>query len=439
MADEKEQEKKDEHRDEQQDSEARKKPQNPRKKRTIRFVVLAVIVVALIAAVPIYAYYAARESTDDAQVDGHLIPISPRINGTVISVLVNDNQRVRAGQELVRLDPADYQVNLEQSQAAVATAEATAAESSVNVPLTNINTTSQVSTSGAEVEQTVAGVRSAQKAADAARARLEVSNASLLQAKANYDKAQKDLARYKDLVEKDEISKQDYDAALASADASTAQVQSAKADIMAAQHTLDQSMAEVDQARAKLSSAQIQRRQSEDVRPRQAQVSEARYKQALAQAKQAAANMDLAKLNLGYTHIIAPVDGVISRKTAEPGMQVAQGQQLMSLIPLDDVWVTANFKETQLRKMREGQRVEVKSDRFGGGRIYRAHIDSFAGASGAKFSLLPPENATGNYVKVVQRIPVKIILEPGENRDHLLLPGMSVEPTVLLDSNTSQN
>ncbi|MBV9264736.1 MAG: HlyD family secretion protein [Acidobacteriaceae bacterium] len=425
--------------DEQHDSEARRRPVNPRRKRTVRFVLLAILVVAIIAAIPIYAYYTARESTDDAQVDGHLIPISPRVSGTIVSVLVNDNEPVKAGQELVRLDPADFQVTVQQAEAAVATAEANTSESSANVPLTNINTRSQVSTSFSEVEQNAAAVNSAQKAADAARARLDASKAALTQAQANYQKAQKDLVRYRDLVEKDEISKQDYDAAQAAADAGAAQVESAKADIMAAQHTLDQANAEVQQSRAKLATAEIQRRQSQEVRPRQTQVSEARYKQALAQVKQSQANLDQAKLNLGYTHVVAPVDGVVSRKTAEPGMQVTAGQQLMSLIPLDDVWVTANYKETQLRNMHTGQHVSIKVDTFGSSREYRGHIDSIAGASGAKFSLLPPENATGNYVKVVQRIPVKIVLEVGENRDHRLLPGMSVEPTVLLDSGKGQN
>ena len=420
--------------EQQGDSEAQKKPRNPRRTKTIRFIVLALIVVGVIAAIPVYAYYSVRESTDDAQVDGHLVPVSPRIGGTIISVLVNDNQPVKAGQELVRLDPADFQVAVEQAEAQLATAAANTTESSVNVPLTSINTRSSVSTSATQAEQSVAGVKSAQQGADTARARLDAANSALVQAQANYVKAQKDLARYRDLVDKDEISKQDYDSAQAAADASAAQVQSAKAEITAAQHTLQQSMAEVDQAKARLATALIQRRQSEELRPKQEQVSEARYKQAQAQVKQSQANLDQAKLNFSYTSIKSPVDGVVSRKNAEPGMQVAPGQQIMAIVPLDDIWVTANFKETQLRKMHTGQRVEIEVDTFGSGAKYRGHIDSISSASGARFSLLPPENATGNYVKVVQRVPVKIVLEPGENRDHRLLPGMSVEPTVLLNT-----
>jgi membrane fusion protein, multidrug efflux system len=416
------------------EGEPEKRPANPRRKRTIRFIVLAFLVVALIAAIPIYTYYSVRESTDDAQVDGHIVPISPRISGTIIAVLVADNQPVKAGQELVRLDPADYQVAFEQAQAQLANGEASVAESTANVPLTTINTRGQVRTSVTQVNQYVAGVSAAQQAVNAARARLNAANAALAGRQANYVKVQRDLARMKSLVEKDEISKQDYDAAVAAAEASEADVNSAKADIVEAQHNLDQAMAEVDQARARLATANVQRRLSEQVSPKQLAVSEARYKAALAQVKQGQANLDQAKLNLGYTVIRAPLDGVISRKNAEPGMRVSPGQQITALVPLDDVWVTANFKETQLKKMRVGQHVEIEVDTYGSSRKYNGHIDSIAPASGAKFSLLPPENATGNYVKVVQRVPVKIVLEPGENRDHRLLPGMSVTPTVLLNT-----
>jgi membrane fusion protein, multidrug efflux system len=421
------------------DSESRKRPRGPRRTRTIRFVVLAIIVLAVIAAIPIYAYYSVRESTDDAQVDGHVVPISPRITGTVFSVLVNDNQPVRAGQELVRLDPADYQVALDQAKALLATAEATTTESEVNMPLTNITTRSSVSTANTQLDQSQAAVTSAQQAVNTARAKLNSANADLAARQASYIRAQKDLVRVKDLVDKDEISKQDYDAAVAAADAGSAQVDSAKADVVAAQHSLDQAIAEVDQARARLATALVQKRQSEETRPKQVAVTEARYKQSIALAQQRQADLAQAQLNFGYTIIKAPVDGLVSRKTAEPGMQVAPGQQIMSLIPLDDVWVTANFKETQLRKMHVGQKVEIEVDTFGSSREYKGHIDSIAGASGARFSLLPPENATGNYVKVVQRVPVKILLEPGENRDHRLLPGMSVVPTVLLDTDIQQN
>lgn len=412
----------------------RRKQPDPRRKRTIRLVVLAVLVVGLIAAIPIWAYYSVRESTDDAQVDGHLVPISPRITGTILSVLVNDNQPVKAGQELVRLDPADYQVALSQAEANLANVQATTAESEVNIPVTNINTRSQVSTSSTQVDEARAGVASAQQAVGVSRARISSANSALAQAQANYTKAQNDLRRYRDLVQKDEISKQDYDSAVAAAAANSAQVDSAQSAINEAKHTLDQSTAQLGQAKARLANAVVQQRQSQQIRPKQVAVSQARYKSAQAQVKQRQADLDQAKLNLGYAILRAPVDGIVSRKSAEPGMQVAPGQQIMVLVPLDDVWVTANFKETQLRKMRVGQKVEIEVDTYGSSQKYRGHIDSIAAASGAKFSLLPPENATGNFVKVVQRVPVKLVLEPGEDRNHRLLPGMSVAPTVLLNS-----
>jgi membrane fusion protein (multidrug efflux system) len=413
--------------------EDRRRGQDPSRKRKIRFIVLAVLVVAAIAAIPIYAYYSVRESTDDAQIDGHVIPISPRISGRIVSVLVDDNQPVKAGDPLVELDPADYQVAVAQAQAQVLTAQANILESQTNVPLTNITTRSNVSIGSTQINQAQAAVESARQAVNGERARLNATKAQLAQSEANALKAQKDLARYKDLVDKDEVSKQDYDSALAAADASAAQVESAKAQVVAAQHALDQAVAQVNQAKAQLATTQVQYRQYRQVEPKQVAVTQARYKQAEAQAKQSQAALEQAKLNLSYTVIKAPVNGVVSRKTAEPGVQVSAGQQLMSLIPLDDVWVTANFKETQLKHMRVGQAVEIEVDTFGG-RQYRGHIDSIAGASGARFSLLPPQNATGNYVKVVQRIPVKIVLDPGENRDQQLRPGMSVVPTVLLNT-----
>jgi membrane fusion protein (multidrug efflux system) len=406
---------------------------DPQRKRTVRFILLAILVVAVIVAIPIYAYYSVRVSTDDAQVDGHIVPISARISGTIQAVLVNDNQQVQVGQTLVRLDPADYEVAQAQAEAQLANAQATTTESRVNVPLTDITTLSQVRTTSSQVEEAQAAVTSAQQAVNSARAKVTAASADLAGRQATLVKAQSDLKRYQDLVSKDEISKQDFDAATASAQAAAAEVDSSKANVVASQHALDEAVAQLNVSKARLATAQVQRRQSEQTKPRQEEVTAARYKQSEALVKQAQANLNQARLNLGYTNLIAPVNGVVSRKIAEPGMQVSIGQEIMALVPLDDVWVTANFKETQLKKMAVGQKVDIEVDTYGS-RKYRGHVDSIAAASGARFSLLPPENATGNYVKVVQRVPVKIILEPGENRDHSLLPGMSVTPTVLLDS-----
>ena len=433
MADE-QQGQQDQQEQEHHDNEEQKKKPNPRRKRAIRLVVLALLVVAVIVTIPVLAYYSVRESTDDAEIDGHVIPISSRISGNVLSVLVNDNQSVKAGESLVKLDPADYQVALTQAQAQLSGSEAETSETQENLPITTINTSSQVNTASTQEQEANAGVQVAQQGINSARARLGAGNSALAEAQANFVKAQKDLARYKSLVDKDEISKQDYDTAIANAEANAARVESARADALGAQHSLDQAVAQLDQAKARLATAAVQRRQSQETRLNQVAVVRARIKQSVATAQQRQADVQQAKLNLDYTIIKAPIDGIVSRKSAEPGMQVSAGQQMMSLVPLDDIWITANYKETQLKKMRVGQSVEIEVDTYGSSRKYKGHVDSIAAASGAKFNLLPPENATGNYVKVVQRVPVKIALEPGENRDHLLLPGMSVTPTVMLNS-----
>jgi membrane fusion protein (multidrug efflux system) len=401
--------------------------------KRVRLIVFAALILAVIAAIPIYNFYSSRESTDDAQVDGHIVPISSRIDGTILSVLVNDNQLVTAGSELVRLDPADYQAEFDQAQADVTSAEAQANAAKLNMPITEINTSSLIKTSGAEVSVARAGVDAAQRQLDAANARLESAKAQLAQAEANNEKAQKDLVRYKELVQKDEISQSQYDAYVAAAQASAAQVATGRAGVNEAMHNVDVAHASVLQARARLNSAAVSERQSQTSAPRQQANSKAQYEAAIAQLKQRQAALEQAKLNLDYTALRAPVSGLVSRKNAEPGMRLSPGQQVMAIVPLDDVWITANFKETQLKRMRVGQDVEIKVDAYGG-RRYRGHIDSIAAASGAKFSLLPPENATGNYVKVVQRVPVKIVLDPGQNQDRLLRPGLSVVPTVLLNS-----
>ncbi len=407
---------------------------NGSRKRNIRFILLAVLVVAALVSIPIYAYYSARESTDDAQVDGHLVPISPRVAGTITQVLVNDNQLVKAGDPLVKLDKADYDVAEAQAEAQLLNAQASTSESDVNVPLTSINTKSQVSTSVSGVDEAQAAVASASQAVNSARAKILSAKADLAGRQANLVKAQNDLKRFESLVSKDEISKQDFDAATAAEQSAAAQVDAGNAAVTASQHDLDEAIAQLNVAKARLNTAIVQRQQSEQVRPRQEALTEARLRASEAMVKEAEANLNQAKLNVSYTTLVAPVGGVVTRKVAEPGMHVTPGQELLELVPLDDVWVTANFKETQLRKMKVGQKVQFDVDTFGSSRTYHGHIDSIAAASGAKTSLLPPENATGNYVKVVQRLPVKILLDPGENRDYTLRPGMSVTPTVLLDS-----
>lgn len=378
------------------------------------YLMIAIVIVA-VAGIFAWRYFSSYESTDDAQVDGHLISISARISGYIDKVNVDDNQQVKAGTVLVEIDPRDYQAALDQARAALADAEATAQAVQTNVPITSVTTTSQVSSAQADIDNARAGIAAAQQQYDAARAQLA-------QAEANDANAQMDLDRYKMLIGKQEISQQMYDQAVATAKSSSAAVQSAKASAAAAEQ-------QITAARSRLASAEANFRSSM-TGPQQVATSRARALSAEAAVKEKQAALEQAELNLSYTKVVAPVDGVVM-KNVEIGMNVAPGQQLLTIVPLGDVWVTANFKETQLKNMRPGQRAEIKVD--ANGRTYRGHVDSIAGTSGARTSLLPPENATGNYVKVVQRIPVKIVLEPGEDKDHYLRLGMSVEPKVYVN------
>jgi membrane fusion protein, multidrug efflux system len=377
-----------------------------------RMYMIGAVLVLLVAGFFLWRYMLTYESTDDAQVDGHLMPLSARISGYVLKVNVNDNQEVKAGDVLIEIDPHDYETAVEQARASVADAEASAQALNITVPITSVNTSSVTSAAAADVADASAGVKAAQQQFDAAQAQLT-------QTQANDVKVQNDLARYKSLVDKQEISQQMYDQAEAAAKASTAGVVAARATAEAAAQQVAQARSHVAQTEATLQGTQTGPRQVASSRSR------ALAAEANVQAKQAA--LDQAELNLQYTKIVAPVDGVIM-KNVEVGMNVQPGQQLLTIIPLDDVWVTADFKETQLRYMRPHQPVDIKVDSTD--RTYKGHVDSISGSSGARLSLLPPENATGNYVKVVQRVPVKIILDQGQNADHLLRLGMSVEPKV---------
>ena len=380
-----------------------------------RIAIVIAVIVLLVVGFFIYRYVTSYESTDDAQVDGHINSISARISGHVIKLNVQDNQYVQAGTVLVEIDPADYQLAYERAKADFEDAQAAAVGAGVSVPITSVNTTSQVSATQADVESARAGIQ-------VAKQQLEAAKAQLQQAEANNVKAQNDLARYKQLIDKQEISQQQYDQATAAANASAAAVAAARANVAAAQQ-------EVVQAQGKLAQAEANWRYA-NTAPQQMQITRAKATSAEAEAQRKKADLDQARLNLDYTKIVAPVNGIVSNRTVEVGQNVAAGQELMKLINLDDIWITANFKETQLREMKVGQRVTLEVD--ASGKKYNGKVDSIAGASGARFSLLPPENATGNYVKVVQRIPVKIVLDPGENKDHQLRPGMSVVPKVLI-------
>ena len=385
---------------------------NTAKRRRTGLIVVVLAVVVLVVGFFVWSYMSQYEDTDDAQVDGHVNAISARISGYVSKVNVDDNQYVQAGTLLLQIDPQDYQVAVERAQADLADAEASARAANLNVPVETIGTTSQVSSSEADTSAAQAGISAAQQQNEAARAQEQ-------QAEANNVRAQADLARYQELVSKDEVSRQIFDQAQAAAKADAAAVVAAKASVAASEQ-------QVKQAQDRMAAAEANLRYSQ-TGPQQVEASRARARAAEALVAQKRAALDAAKLDLQYCNIVAPVNGVVN-KNVEVGMNVQPGQTLLAIVPLDDVWVTANFKETQLTHMKVGQRVTISVDAFS--HDYKGQVESIAGASGARFSLLPPENATGNYVKVVQRVPVKIVLDPGENKDHLLRLGMSVEPKV---------
>lgn len=384
------------------------------KKRRKFAVIAAIVVVALAASVLLWRYLSSYESTDDAQADVHLYPVSARISGYVIKVNVDDNQWVEKGTVLVEIDPKDYEVAVAQAQANLTNAEATAQSLNITVPITSVSTSSQLKFTASDIENTKAGVIAAERQLSATHAQLE-------QAEANDVKAQDDLRRYKLLVDKREVAEQIYDQALAAAKSSTATVAAARANEAAAQQFVQQARSRQVQADANYQSA--------ETGPQQVSSTKARVRAAIADVEQKRALLEQAELNLQYTRIVAPVSGEVN-KTVVVGLNVQPGQQLLTVVPLDQVWVTANFKETQLKHMRVGQKATIHVDSTG--RTLKGHVDSIAGATGPLFSLLPPENATGNYVKIVQRVPVKIVLDQGENRDRQLRPGMNVVPDVSL-------
>jgi len=359
----------------------------------------------------------AYENTDDAQVQGHVMQLSARVGGQVQQVNVIEGQRVHAGDVLVVIDPKDYQVDVDQARANLADSEATAASSHLSVPITSASAFSSLDSAKVAVRNAEAGV-------DAAKQNLEAARAELTQAEANSARTDADLTRYAQLVAKEDISRQQYDQAVAAAKANRAGVVSASAAVQAAEQSLRQADGKLLQAKADQRSA--------ETAPDQVSVVRAKANAAAAQMERRKAELAQAELNLGYTVIRTPVNGIVGKKTAEVGQNVGVGQQLVTVVPLDDIWVTANFKETQLAHMRPGQSVEIKVDAYG--RAWGGHITNLGGGTGSVFSLLPPENATGNYVKVVQRVPVRIDFDrPADdpfNEDGLLKPGLSVEPEV---------
>ncbi|HNX49331.1 MAG TPA: HlyD family secretion protein [Thermoanaerobaculaceae bacterium] len=379
-----------------------------------RRVLLVAAVVVVVLGVLGWLHFSVRESTDDAQVDGHIIPIAARVGGTALEVDFTDNQEVVSGAVLVQIDPSDYRVALQRAQAELADATAVMAAAETGVPIATTTTQSQISSAAASVGRALAGQA-------AAEARLASAQARLREATANDTRAQRDLERMKGLVAKDEVSQQQYDLAVAAAAASRAAVDSAQALVAEALQGRENALGALAQARAEQATA--------TTGPQQVAVTRSRAESARARFELAKAVVEQARLNLEYTTVKAPATGVASKKAVEPGQVVQPGQPLLAVVPLEEVWITANFKETQLKRMRPGQAATIRVDAYG--RTYSGHVDSIAAATGARFSLLPPENATGNYVKVVQRVPVKIVLDRGQDDEHRLRPGMSVVPTVI--------
>ncbi len=403
---------------EQDDDHGHEKPVEPKRSflagHPFRILVALVVVAAIVIGGFFYwSYRSTFETTDDAEIDSHVYAVSSRIAGRVTDVKIDNNQPVAQGQVLVQLDPTDYQVGVQRAQADVAQAEADARAAQSQVPIMSNTTSSQISTAGASVEEASAGISVAQQQYEAALARVR-------EAEANAVRAQKDVERYRPLAQKQEISQQQFDQAVANAQALSATVDTAKA-------SADASQRQIGQAKARLSQAQAQQASTRSS-PQQVAAERAKAASMAAAVGVQKALLEQAGLNVRYTTVTAPVAGVVGQRNVQAGQQVQAGQELMSIIPSNDLWITANFKETQLKKMRVGQKVNIHVDSTG--RDYRGHVDSFPAATGSRYSLLPPENATGNYVKVVQRLPVKIVLEQGEDPEHLLRPGMSVEPKV---------
>ena len=386
-------------------------------------------IVLLAAFLGLFLYFHDRESTDDAQVDGHITPVASKIYGRISKVLVNDNEPVKAGQILAQIDMGDFQAAVDEAKGALALAEGEARSAGVDVPRTSEDVASGNSSAQAQLSGAEADLMRAQSTYEQSQtADLAYAQANVEKSRANAQLAKADLDRYTPLLEKGEISKQQFDAAKANADASASALVADEQRYAQAKRNVDIARAQLEAAKARVEGAHA------GVASARADVKRVAMRSADAQAKlakvdQARASLEAAQLNLSYCNIVSPIDGVVTHKQLEAGQIVQQGQGLMTIVPLQDVWVTANFKETQLRNMRPGQKAYLQVDTYG--KTFPGHVDSIARATGAVVSLLPPENATGNYVKVVQRIPVKIVLDPISADVAVLRPGMNVDAIVI--------
>lgn len=385
------------------------------RRKTLLFAAIIGCVI-LVGAVAFWLYSRTYESTDDAQVDGHLNGVTARIDGSVKAVHVEENQSVKAGDVLVELDPRDYEVAVEQAQAQLMKAQADERAENPNIPITQSNSQTSMSTTKSEVANAEAATAVAERDQLAAQSRLQ-------EVEANNTKAQADVARYKALVDKDEVSRSDYDQVVATAKALAASVNSARASSESAQKVVEQRHAQLEQALSMMESARVNA-------PNQVAISRANLQSKQADVQAMKAQLDRAQLDLSYCKIVAPVAGVVSKRTVEVGEHVSKGERLVTLADLGDLWVTANFKESQVKEMHPGQSVTISVDAFD--QDFDGTVEAMPGSTGSITSLLPPENATGNYVKVVQRLPVRIRFKAGQQGLDRLRPGMSVVPKVWL-------
>ena len=393
----------------------------PKKNSKLLFILGGVALLVILGVIGYYRYYGDQESTDDAQVDASLALIAPRIGGNVSEILALDNQVVKAGDPLIRLDPRDLEARVAEMRAELVSAQSRAKAAGATVPLTAETTTSGMSSA----EAGLLGAQADLERANADYQRDSISALAEAQAtidarRATYDRAQADLTRMKTLADKDEISHQQLDSYTAAARVAESEWNATKEQLASVTKQAEASKAAIAAAQARVSAAQAAVAESHANR-KQVAVSEARAGSAQADIAEAQAKLSAAELNLSYTTIVAPVNGRVTRKNVQLGQTVAVGQTLLTIVPTD-VFVTANFKETQLAKVHPGQRADIELDMYG--RSFRGHVDSIASATGSRMSVLPPENATGNFVKIVQRIPVKILIDehpdgiefrPGEN------------------------
>jgi len=396
-----------------EDEKSKQPAKHPRRK----FLILGAVVVVAIVAVIWWLNARKYEDTDDAQVEAHLSGIAARIAGTVTAVYFEENQFVQAGQVVADLDPRDAKVALEQARSQLLEAQAQTQAEQPNVPVTEVTNQTTIATSTSDVESAQAGVAGAQRDYDAAVARVAESQA-------NNAKAQADVERYRPLAEKDEIPREQFDQVVANAKALAATVAANQASAQSA-------LKQIDQRRAQLAEAQKRLEQAQQNAPKQLAIRQADIASRQSAAQAARAQLDQAQLNLSYCRITTPVSGIVAKRMAEPGERVSPGQQVLLIAETDDLWVTANFRETQIRRMHPGQGVRIHVDSLS--TDFDGYIESMPAATGAVTSLLPPENATGNFVKVVQRLPVRIRFKPNQEGLNRLRPGMSVEPSVRVE------